>query len=297
MRQHVAWWAALVLAAGLVAGCGGGGSSSPGGDGAPVGSDNGGGTGGSDDSGGDDETGGGDSGGDGDTGGTTPPPTAAGAAEGLWRGTTDTGRQFVGLVFENGTHYFFYSTVADPDTWVGVVQGQGALQDTAFTSTDALDFQFEVEPGAIVDVDLSATPGSTSLIGNVVPGGGGAYTFSLADDADYANPPSLAALAGQYSGTVMTLLGGETATVTIGSDGVISGEGASDCRVEGQASVHADGNAYHFTLGFEGSACDYTNAETFAGIAYLDTASGQLMAAAPNAARDAGVLFVGERQP
>jgi hypothetical protein len=96
---------------------------------------------------------------------------------------------------------------------------------------------------------------------------------------------------------VRILSGTETATVDIAVDGTIAGEGASGCQVAGQASVHADGNAYHFTLNFEGSACDYTNTETFAGIAYLDTASGQLMAAAPNAARDAGVLFVGERQP
>jgi hypothetical protein len=272
MRRHV-WWAALALATGALMGCGGGGGSSSRGDDTQTGSDG------------------------GDTGGTPPLSTAAGAAEGLWRGTTDTGRQFLGLVFENGTHYFFYSTVADPDTWAGVVQGQGALQDTVFTSTDALDFQFEAEPGAIVDVDLSATPGSTSLNGNVAQGGGGAYTFSLAQDADYANTPSLTALAGRYIGPVRILSGTETATVDIAVDGTIAGEGASGCQVAGQASVHADGNAYHFTLNFEGSACDYTNTETFAGIAYLDTASGQLMAAAPNAARNAGVLFVGERQP
>lgn len=271
-RQTV--WGALALTAGLLVGCGGGGGSSPG----------------------DDNQAGGGSGGG---GGTAPPPaTAAGAAEGLWRGTTDEGRQFFGLVFEDGSYQFFYTAVGDPDTVAGVVQGQGALQDTVFADTQARDFRLEPLPGEGVEASLSATPGHASLVGYLAHAGA-PVNFNLARDDDYAQAPSLSALAGRYDGQVTIPAAAETATVTIAADGAISGVGASGCAVQGEARTHADGNAYHFTLSFreDTGPCHYPATEVFAGVAYLDAATGRLHAAATNAARDGVVLFAGTRQP
>lgn len=271
-RQTI--WGALALTAGILVGCGGGGGSSPGGD---------------------TQAGGGGGG----SGGTAPPPaTAAGAAEGLWRGTLDNGRTLFGLVFENGSYQFFYTAVGDPDRVAGVIQGQGAMQGTDFADPEARDFRLETLPGEGVEARLSATPGSARLVGHLAHGAT-SVTFNLAYDDDYAQPPSLAVLAGDYVGDVRIVAGAEPATVTIAANGAISGAGASGCAVQGEARPHADGHAYHFTLSFRADTgpCHHPATEVFTGVAYLETATGRLYAAATNATRDGVVLFVGARQP
>lgn len=42
-----------------------------------------------------------------------PPPPDLGTAEGLWNGTTGSGRVFSGLVLDDGTYWFLYSAVGN----------------------------------------------------------------------------------------------------------------------------------------------------------------------------------------
>ena len=121
---------------------------------------------------------------------------------------------------------------------------------------------------------------------------GGTTSFSSIYDANYEAVPSLAALAGTFAGQVRSSVGNEDATVTISSAGAISGAGASGCALSGTVSPRARGNAFNTSLTFGGAPCLFAN-QTLTGIAYFNATAKLLYAAAPNAGRTDGVLFVG----
>lgn len=229
----------------------------------------------------------------GDDGGTTTTTQSAETAEGLWVGTTDSNRAISGLVLDDGTYYVLYSAIGNPSLIAGVVQGHGTSNNGNFTSTDARDFN--LEGLGVLDATVSASyMVRQSFNGNVMYTSGGTTAFTSAYDSQYDLTPSLATLAGTYTGTVALSQGYEAATVTVGSNGAVSGVGTSGCTLTGNASPRASGNVYNLTITFGGAPC-YFAGQTFTGIAYYDSDVNdkRLYAAAPNAARTDGVLFVG----
>lgn len=224
-------------------------------------------------------------------GDSTPPPAAATSAEGLYSGTTTTGRAITGLVLDDGTYYVLYSPVGSATAIAGVVQGSGTSSAGTFSSSNTRDFNLE---GLGV---LSATVSASyvqkqSLNGTVSYSAGGTTSFSSTYDANYETVPSLAALAGTFTGQVASSAGTENATVTVSSAGAISGSGASGCAVSGSASPRTRGNVFNISLTFGGAPCLFAN-QTLSGIAYFNSAAKRLYAVAPNAGRTDGVLFVG----
>lgn len=71
----------------------------------------------------------------------TPSPQAS--PQGLWSGSTSSGRTMTGLVFSDGSFYVLYSAVGNASLIGGVVQGNGAASGTNFTSSNARDFNVE----------------------------------------------------------------------------------------------------------------------------------------------------------
>lgn len=221
-------------------------------------------------------------------GGSDPPP-----AEGLFSGTTTSGRGVTGLVLDDGTYYVFYSPVGKPSEIAGVVQGNGTSAAGTFSSSNARDFN--LEGAGVLSATVSASyAAKQSLNGTVSYGVGAPTSFSSTYDKAYEATPSLAALAaGTFFGEVASSAGVENATVSVTSAGAISGSSQSGCAVTGSATPRARGNVFDISLTFGGPPCVF-GVQTLTGIAYFDSATKTLYAAAPNAARTDGVLFFGE---
>lgn len=64
-------------------------------------------------------------------------------AEGLWKGTTSTGRSVNGLVLDDGAYWLVYTLPNDPTVIVGAIQGTSTSSGGKLTSNDGRDFNFE----------------------------------------------------------------------------------------------------------------------------------------------------------
>lgn len=222
-------------------------------------------------------------------------PAATGpTAEGLYSGSTGSGRGFTGLILDDGTYYFLYAAAGRPNLISGVVQGNGTSNAGSFSSGNTRDFSIEDQEVYTATVSASYVA-RQRLEGRIDYGALGSETFSGTYDTDYERVPTLIALAGTYAGQVASSDGVENATVSVTSAGAVSATGASGCRVSGSAAPRARGNAFDLSLRFGGQPCLFAN-QTLNGMAYYDTDKRTLYGAAPNAARDDGVLFVGNRR-
>lgn len=212
-------------------------------------------------------------------------------AKGIYSGTTGDGREMVGLVLGDGTYYFLYSDVAATGI-AGVVQGTGSVSGSAFTSSNARDFS--IEGGVVLDATVEASFVATQSIEGSIRYASATNTFRGTYDPESERTPEIAAIAGSYGGTTAFTLGTELSSVTIGSAGALSALGESGCTASGTVRPRSDLNAYDITVTFGGSPCHFAN-QTFTGIAAYDADAGALIAAAPNAQRTEGFLFVGSR--
>ena len=220
------------------------------------------------------------------------PAASSPGAQGLWIGTTATNRTITGLVFGDGSYYVLYSPVGNAAAIAGVVQGTGSSSAGTFTSANAKDFNLEglgVQSGAVSAAYVS----KQSFNGSVTNSAGGNTPFTSSYDANFETAPSLASLAGTFTGQVALSAGIQAATVTVSSSGTISGVNGG-CALSGTASPRSDGNAYNLSITFAAAPCFFAN-QTFTGIGYFNSVTKRLYAAAPNAARTDGVLFVGTK--
>ena len=228
---------------------------------------------------------------------TTPSATAAtSTAQGLWIGTTNTGRTATGIVLSDGTFYVLYSLagVGNATTIAGAVQGTGASNSGTFSSSNARDFNLESLVVLPATVSAMYVP-KQSFNATITYAAGAPVATTGTYDADYETVPSLATLAGTYTGQAVTLAGVvANATLTVSTSGAVSGLSAGGCAATGSASPRTDGNAYNMTITFGGGTCAFAN-QTLSGIGYFNSVAKRLYAAAPNAARDDGVLFVGTK--
>ena len=141
-----------------------------------------------------------------------PPPPDLGTAEGLWNGTTGSGRSFSGLVPDDGTYWFLYSAVGNDAVLGGVVEGDGTSSSGKFTSSNGMDFNLE---GLGINVfTLAGTYTVKSQLGGTLTyTGGTTNTFTSTYDPDYDLTPSLATIVGTYSGEAATVDSGPEATI------------------------------------------------------------------------------------
>jgi len=235
----------------------------------------------------------GGSGGGGSNDDNTPPEDNANA-QGLWVGTTADHRDVTGLIFENGLYYVLYSAPYQPGVIAGVVQGNGSTRGDTFTSTNGRDFNLEGD--SVLDARIEATVVERQTFsGGISNNVGGSNNFSAAYSNDYEITPTIASVAGTYTGEVASSAGYEDAVITVSSNGTLSGVGDSGCTVSGNVAPRGHGNAYVIELRFGGAPCLFAN-QTLTGIGYFDARTDILYAAAPSSDRRDGVLFFGLKE-
>ncbi|MFA5938662.1 MAG: hypothetical protein WC809_04830 [Sinimarinibacterium sp.] len=230
-------------------------------------------------------------GGDGD-GGDNPEPATS--AEGLWVGTTSTNRSFAALVLDDGTYWVLYSSQGNSAVVGGAIQGSGTSQSGSFTSSNGRDFS--LEGLGVTNLTLNANYVMKQSFNGTVryTASGEQVTFTSSYDSGYDLTPSLAAVAGSYSGSAATSGGTEAANVSISAAGAISGSGASGCTYSGSATPRARGNVYDISVTFNGGVCA-NGTSTVSGVAYYDASTKQITSTALNDARTDGFIYIGTK--
>ncbi|WP_455286546.1 hypothetical protein [Cupriavidus necator] len=240
--------------------------------------------------------GGGDDTGSGTPQANTPAPVAPATAEGLYTGTTSTGYQTAGLVLETGEHYVLYGK---GNTIYGVVQGHGTSNNGSFSSSDAYDFSLlnNSRPPATVSATYTA---KQKLDGTLTEAGQG-ITFTSTYDASYETAASLSKVAGTYSGSAATGSGSSPVSLTVNSNGTISGSstvgGQAACTYSGTLTPRSTGkNVSNISVKFNGGSCALGSA-TVSGIAVpvVNGSTTTLYAVGLLPDRSNGFLGVGER--
>ena len=233
-------------------------------------------------------------GGGGGGGSSATSPSPAATAEGLWSGTTSTSRTVTGIVLDTGTYWVLYSSANNSATIAGVIEGTGTSLNGSFSSSDARDFN--LEGLGVNTATVSATYNAKQTLNGSVtyPSLNQSSTFTSTYNTAYDQAPSLATIAGTYSGSAAVIGGSESATVTVSAAGAVSGAGASGCQFTGTAAAHAHGNVYDLSVTFGGAPC-INGTSTVTGIGYFNATTKTLYSAALNSARSNGFIFVGTK--
>jgi hypothetical protein len=231
--------------------------------------------------------------GGGDGNSSSPAPAPVVTAEGLYQGTTNTGRSVNGLVLDDGSFWVLYSVVGSPSTIAGAVQGNGSSNNGSFTSSNAKDFN--LEGLGILSATVSASyVAKQSLNGTITyTSPAASTTFTSTYNKDYEKTPALGTIGGSYAGTAVSSAAAGPTGVSF-NGGAVAFAGPGTCTSTGSATTRAHGNVYNVTTTFAGATCVLAG-KTYSGIAYLDSSNG-LEVAMVTSDRSDGVLFVGAKQ-
>ena len=217
---------------------------------------------------------------------------SARTAEGLWAGTTNTNRTLTTAVLDDGTFYFFYSFAVNPNQIAGVIQGTGTSNNGNFTSPNTKDFGIGV---AVQDATISADIAARQFLnGSISYSGAGTVTFTSSYNTAYDTVPTVASLAGVYTGQAGSSGGVQTANVTTAADGTFTGTEQSGCTFTGTVTARARGNVFDQSITFGGAPCFFSGS-TFRGIVYFDIPTRRLLAVAPNSLRTDAAIFFGTK--
>ena len=222
----------------------------------------------------------------------TPVVTPSNTAEGLWFGTTNTNRTLKTAVLDDGTYYLFYSVAANPNQIAGVIQGTGTSNNGSFTSPNTKDFGIGV---TVLDATISANYASRQFLnGSITYSGAGTVTFTSSYNTAYDTTPTVASLAGVYTGQAGSSGGVQTANITARADGTFTGTEQNGCTFTGNATARTRGNVFDQSITFGGAPCFFAGS-TFQGIVYFDIPTRQLYTAAPNSLRTDAAIFFGTK--
>jgi len=209
------------------------------------------------------------------------------AAQGLWRGTTASGRAVAGLVLADGHYYFLYAAAGSPGTVAGLVEGTGSGFDGAFASSDGRDFNLEGQgiANAIVSATVVAGASFDATLGSL--------SVSASYDTAFDAEATSTRIAGTFAGSVAAADEALSVTLDVAADGTLGGSGHG-CAIAGSVVPHAASGAYDLSIAFSGSGCPLLG-RSYQGVAFLDDAARELRGAAPTADRSDALLVLASR--
>ncbi|KAF0813596.1 hypothetical protein IGB42_01947 [Andreprevotia sp. IGB-42] len=227
----------------------------------------------------------------------TPTPTpipASATAEGLWKGVDSGGRSFTALVLGDGTGKYWmpYTTAANPNVFVGFLTGTATSLNTLFSSTNGVNF--DSVAANIGNVVVSGSYIAKSTFRPQITGNNQIVSLNSTYSPDYELTPTLASIAGEYTGQVSTLIGTQNSTLTVTNTGTVSGKFADGCQFSGNISANAKGNLYNLSLAYIALNCG-KNTGSVAGVAYYDKTQRTLVVTTIDTPRTAGLLFQGTK--
>jgi hypothetical protein len=219
----------------------------------------------------------------------------SGDAQGVYSGTSSNGYTFETIVLPNDKFYAVYGTNSG-NTFIvyGIITGQGTSGSSSYTAS-INDFFYN---GAVNTGTISATYVAGTSVSGTVTEAGTTTSFSgtalSASNFNFNSAASVGAIAGTWSGN---LLDGISTTVTINSNGTVSGS-SSGCSFTGTVSADSSNkNFYDVSLTFGGSPCAFPNqTATGIGVYYLlsDGVTHQLLAGV-SVGSSFGTVFFAQR--
>lgn len=229
------------------------------------------------------------------SGNTTGSQSTAGAAQGVYSGTSSNGYSFSTIVLPNDKFYGIYGTMSGNTLLLyGMVTGQGTSSSSSYTA-NVSDFFYT---GAINTGSLSASYVAGSRINGTLTEGN-SQTFSgtalPASSFNYNTAASVSAVTGAWSGT---LLDGSATSVTINSNGSFAGS-SSGCPLSGTVTADSSGkNFFDVSVTFGNSnSCQFPN-QTATGIAVeylLSNGITHQLLAGVTVGTSLGTVFAAER--
>jgi hypothetical protein len=218
-----------------------------------------------------------------------------GQAQGAYSGASSNGYTFETIVLPNDKVYAIYGTVSgDVFLIFGMITGQGTSGSTTYTAS-VTDFFYT---GLINSGSVNATYVRGSSLNGTLTENGTNVTFTgtslPASTFNFNTQASLSAISGTWTGSLMD---GTATTVTITSNGTVSGS-SSGCSFSGTVAADSSNkNFFNVSLTFGGSPCSLPNqTATGIGVDYLlsDGVTHQLLAAVTSGT-STGTVFVAER--
>ena len=229
----------------------------------------------------------------------TSTPVNVSKVKGVWTGTTSLNESVHAVVLEDGTFYLVY-TQPGTATDVGLVQGTLTAADGAISSADAVNFPLPLKEegggGAARKYSLSGTFTPQVQLQLTIS----SATATRSVSADYVpaseQAPSLAALAGQYTGATGHIGGRRAATWTIDADGRLSLRNSVGCALHGTITPHASVHAFDWTITENAPGlCIFEDAGTISGMLYYDEGTRQIRAFAPYDERIEDFFMIGTK--
>jgi hypothetical protein len=226
----------------------------------------------------------------------TSTPVNVSKVKGVWTGTTSLDENVHAVVLEDGTFYLVY-TQPGTATEVGVVQGTMTAADGAISSADAVNFPISIlQEGAgvarkssvsgtyVAQGQLQLTISSTTITRNV--------TATYVPGSEQA--PSMATLAGHYTGATGHIAGRLPATWTIDAAGTLSLSNAAGCLLNGTITPRASVHAFDWTI-TGNDHCIFNDAGRIGGMLYYDEATREVRAFAPYDERIEDYFMIGTK--
>lgn len=202
-------------------------------------------------------------------GGSNPglaPVATSYVAQGVYQGTTSTGLSFSAIVLDDNSIWAVYGAALNGGLSVsGLFTGAGSAGSTGYTAATR-DFPY---PGnAPITGSLTASYVAGVSFNGTLAEGNLTETFQAVAPAsslyNYNTAAQLSAVSGTWTGQ---LLDGESATISVGSSGQISGSSSMGCTFTGSLAPRAGGkNIFDATIDFGASPCAAPN-QTSTGIA------------------------------
>jgi hypothetical protein len=212
-----------------------------------------------------------------DDGGGSPPGPALDRAAGFYEGFNASNRHVSVIVIETGRYYVLYGPTGIPGSTQieGLLVGDGTASGSTFSASTLQDFNFTNQ--TTVAGAMSATFLLRSYFdANIAYVGGATDAFNADYSFRYEDVPSLALVAGNYSGQLASLVGVPNANMTISGSGAVSIAATGGCTAGGSILLHPFGNVYDVTLSF-GAGCPAAGL-TMSGHAKYDATTNSLTA-------------------
>lgn len=216
---------------------------------------------------------------------------------GVFNGQTDSSQPITALLQEDGSYFIVYSDAA-AHAVTGAIVGTGTLTNGSFSSSNGLDLNLiasTAQTPQAVTLSASYTQQQSFNGSWSYTSGNKTATFTSVYSNPYATLPSIAALAGTYTGTIATKdLSEGNIILTIAPDGTLSGQLSCGCKINATLTPRADGMAYVATLSMVGGD-HLLSDKTVAGNVYLDTVNNRLYIVGNIVGTTENTIFVGTR--
>lgn len=214
--------------------------------------------------------------------GSNNPPTVAlptTVISSVFDGKTDSNQPLTAFLQDDGSYFLVYSDAAAPQNFTDAVMGGGTLNNGSFSSSNGIDVSLSgsgTQTATAITLSASYIE-KQSLNGSVgYTAANQTKTFTSSYNNAYESLPSLASLAGVYTGAITTKDQVESGIqLTVSADGKLSGTLPCGCSITAQLVPRSDGKAYDATLAFTGGSHPFSG-KSFAGNVYFDAARNRL---------------------